>query len=241
MEATRRLRHLVIKSDNTMPTLGCFVRCPVHGRVKTRLSSTLSEEFTLSLYKAFVKDIYSQMRRVAEGCSLKKALFFDSLNDKSKLSEIIYEEADFPWISQTGQALGERISNFFQWAFDSGSSSVVLIGSDAPTLPDGYIARAVEMLTSRQADVVIGPATDGGYYLIGMNKPADMGIFSGISWGSNQVFRQTLERVKTKLGILPPWYDVDNEQSYDFMKAHLFALEKSQEINLPKNTIKIIV
>jgi len=230
----------VMKSDNTLPTLGCFVRCPVRGRVKTRLSSTLSEEFTLSLYKAFVKDIYFQMQRISKERPLKKTLFFDSLNNKSKLHEIIFEETDFPWVSQTGEMLGERISNFFQWAFDNGSNTAVLIGSDAPTLPDSHILCALEMLTTRKTDVVIGPSTDGGYYLIGMNKPGDMGLFSGVSWGTSQVFRQTLERVKTKPGVLPPWYDVDDEQSLNFMKAHLFALEKSQEENIPKNTMKVI-
>jgi glycosyltransferase A (GT-A) superfamily protein (DUF2064 family) len=100
----------------------------------------------------------------------------------------------------------------------------VAVNSDGPTLPAEYVARAVELLAS--CDVVIGPAEDGGYYLIGLRQEHP-GLFSDIAWSSPRVAAQTLERAAAlalTVARLPPWYDVDTPADLDRLRTELVSL-----------------
>eukprot|EP00913_Durusdinium_trenchii_P023299 g21877.t1 len=99
---------------------------------------------------------------------------------------------DFALWPQPDATLGERLSAFFKYAFANGSTRVVVIGSDSPTLPRAYVDDAFEQL--KQRDTVIGPATDGGYYLIGQSR-ANLPIFADIEWSGPRVLSQTVERI----------------------------------------------
>jgi glycosyltransferase A (GT-A) superfamily protein (DUF2064 family) len=119
------------------------------------------------------------------------------------------------------------MDQLFGWAFDQGMERVLALGSDSPSLPDTYIDEALELLTERE--VVIGPSTDGGYYLIGLRQRA-AGLFAGIAWSTGQVLAQTLERLGDhSLGLLPMWYDVDTPQDAGLLKVHLEALARAGE------------
>jgi rSAM/selenodomain-associated transferase 1 len=114
-------------------------------------------------------------------------------------------------IAQCGDTLGDRMHNVFAHLFASGYASVVMIGSDLPTLPCSYIDQAFERLRDRHNAVAIGPATDGGYYLIGL-RALSSELFASIPWSTPDVLASTLRAAK-KLGLsvalTPEWYDVD--------------------------------
>jgi glycosyltransferase A (GT-A) superfamily protein (DUF2064 family) len=97
----------------------------------------------------------------------------------------------------------------------SGHGAVCLINSDSPTLPVGYLVTAATSLAAAGDRIVLGPATDGGYYLIGMKRPHPR-LFEDIAWSTDRVFSQTLKRAEA-LGLsvieLPAWYDVDSTAS----------------------------
>jgi rSAM/selenodomain-associated transferase 1 len=132
--------------------------------------------------------------------------------------------ASFTLELQAAGDLGQRIHAFFAGEFERGATKIVLTGSDAPTLNPATVMSAFSHLESR--DVVLGPATDGGYYLIGCRRAAPS-IFEGIDWSTPDVLRQTVERLHSlglSLAILPPWYDVDTPDDLRMLSGHLRAL-----------------
>ena len=96
---------------------------------------------------------------------------------------------------------------------EAGHGAACLLNSDSPTLPVGYLVAAATALAAPGDRVVLGPSTDGGYYLIGLKRPHRGGLFEGVEWSTERVFRQTLARC-AELGLpvfeLPAWYDVDD-------------------------------
>jgi len=181
-----------------------FVRLPEKGRVKTRLARTIGEETALALYRCLVADSLSLARRAG----FPTTVFF---LPKARSREVPLELGkEFPCLPQKGHDLGERMCGAFRTAF-SDAREAVLMGSDIPDLPAPFLNEAFESL--RQHEAVIGPALDGGYYLIGFSSGAFLPApFSGMEWGGPSVFRSTLNVLKGKglrVHVLPPWRDVD--------------------------------
>ena len=184
--------------------LGVFMKAPVPGKCKTRLCPPLTDSEAASLYEAFCQDVLAIARKTA------------------KEVRIIYDPSpDFPtphWTTmnhrfflQNGNDLGERLQNAFNSFFSAGYSRVIMIGSDAPTLSPDILTEAFELLNQNEA--VIGPATDGGYYLVGLSK-LNHKLFEDIPWSTDQVMavtQQRLDQSKIKAGYLPIQSDVDTK------------------------------
>jgi rSAM/selenodomain-associated transferase 1 len=122
---------------------------------------------------------------------------------------------------QEGQDLGQRMANAFARSFESGMEKVVLIGTDCPTLQSQHLNQAFEALTN--SDLVLGPATDGGYYLIGMKRRSDY-LFEGISWSTAAVLSQTLA-VATAHGLdftlLDELSDIDTQEDWEIYSSQI--------------------
>jgi glycosyltransferase A (GT-A) superfamily protein (DUF2064 family) len=119
-------------------------------------------------------------------------------------------------IPQRQGTLGERMAGVMRDVLDRGAAAVALIGSDLPDLQPALIARAFEMLSVEPDSLVIGPALDGGYYLIAATKVPD--VFSGIEWGTDRVLAQTLaaaDRCVMPVHLLPPMHDVDDSSGLE--------------------------
>ena len=192
-----------------------FARDPVEGQVKTRLSSLLDAPAILNLYRHFLRDSIEKICSVTEVdrfigiASDPKTNYFDEVSQNYPVHLFVQKGAD----------LGERMRQAFADRFNEGYESVVIIGSDSPTLPGAYITQALQS----EKEVVIGPSTDGGYYLIGMKgKVTD--IFDGVAWGTETVLSETLEVLRDRQAeaeLLPVWYDVDLPDDLRFLKTHL--------------------
>jgi rSAM/selenodomain-associated transferase 1 len=192
-----------------------FAKDPVAGQVKTRLSSLLDNSTTLSLYHHFLRDSIEKVCSIAEVdrfigiASDPQTSYFDDVSLSHPVQLFVQE----------GDNLGERMRRAFEDRFKEGYERVVIIGADSPTLPTAYIEQALQS----QKKVVIGPSTDGGYYLIGMQgKVTD--VFEGVSWGTDQVLSETLTVLKDQRAeaeLLPVWYDVDLPEDLRFLKTHL--------------------
>jgi rSAM/selenodomain-associated transferase 1 len=118
---------------------------------------------------------------------------------------------DFALIAQSGSDLGDRLHHLSAILLEQGHPGVIIIDSDTPTLPPAYLLDGLDRLRSGTTDLVLGPAEDGGYYLIGLKRPC-RGLFDDIPWSSAAVLTQTLRRAsEQRLGVatLPPWFDVD--------------------------------
>jgi rSAM/selenodomain-associated transferase 1 len=183
-----------------------FVRNPQQGAVKSRLAGAMGEEAAGDLYKNFILDML---------CALKKGDFpfsvcFYPADALEKIKKIF--GAQYRYLPQHGADLGERMEHCFSLVFSAGIGRAVLIGSDLPDLPLDIIDEAFAFL--RKAGAVIGPALDGGYYLIGFTKDGfTPEIFRAMPWGTETVFRQTIDMLQNHqrtIHLLPSWGDIDS-------------------------------
>jgi rSAM/selenodomain-associated transferase 1 len=197
----------------------CTVMCikyPEKGAVKSRLAPVLDEGFIVALYESFVIDLLATLKR--SGNPFRIA--FTPADRKEEISRRFGRCDGFP---QTGADLGERMKNVFRDCFADGFTAVVVIGSDIPDLPPEIFAEAFAALERRGA--VIGPAADGGYYLIGFRKEMVVpGVFEGIAWSTETVFAETLGRL-ARAGVrvyrLPLRRDVDTvDDLRDLVRRH---------------------
>ncbi|MFQ5511719.1 MAG: TIGR04282 family arsenosugar biosynthesis glycosyltransferase [Candidatus Krumholzibacteriia bacterium] len=197
--------------------LGIFVKVPRPGKVKTRLVPPLSPEEACELYGAFLEDLFVRLAR------LKKidATVFYAGDDEGALRRLVPEGFDLR--RQHGAHLGERLCNAFGHLLGGESGTALIIGSDSPDVPLVFLKRA--WLKLKRKDVVLGPSSDGGYYLIGLRKTIDP-LFEGVTWGSDVVLEQTLDRIhrnELAFSLLPIWYDVDSPHSLALLQSMLFA------------------
>jgi uncharacterized protein len=181
-----------------------FMKSPVEGSVKTRLARVVGSHVAAELYRCFVTDILAMTRRTG----YLTHLFVDPGGALPAVQEWL--GSDLFYYPQTGEDLGARMSSAFRTIL-SASHRAVLIGSDCPDLPESVIDAALEHLTSY--DAVIGPAQDGGYYLIGFTPGAFCETaFASIAWGTSTVFAATMDVLQStglKVHVLPNWRDVD--------------------------------
>lgn len=194
--------------------LGIFFRIPELGKVKRRLAKQIGDEEALKVYQAMLIETMKNVQKL-EGINLY-GFYAGSLEPSLEFPSTI------SYIPQKGIDLGERMLNALAYLFEKGYKKVVLIGSDSPDLPIDYIKQAFQMFNKYA--LVIGPSKDGGYYLIGMNKPLNE-IFKDIVWGSKHVFQDTLLKAKEaniNFFLLPEWYDIDDLESLiRWMVGHL--------------------
>ncbi len=178
-----------------------FVRNPVLGKVKTRLAKDVGAANALRIYRRLL----AHTREVTGNLTCAKHVYYSEfIPETDQWDDRLYTRQ-----LQRGQGLGERMANAFRAGFAAGYGSVVVIGSDCRELTAGIVETAFDRL--QQYDVVIGPALDGGYYLLGM-KELHKDIFENKVWGTAGVMRATLADV-ARLGLscsrLPALNDID--------------------------------
>jgi len=191
-----------------------FVKAPIKGQVKSRLAAGLGDEAALELYKTFVSDILDTIEKTAN----PSTIFFHPPEARDAVANWLGPERDY--LPQEGHDLGLRMANAFATIFSMGSSRAVLIGSDIPDLPESILREAFRSLDDH--DAVLGPARDGGYYLIGFRRDTFVpDVFRGIEWSTDRVFAETrlkLEQAKRSIHLLPEWRDVDTPEDLRELK-----------------------
>ena len=163
--------------------LAVAAKAPQPGTVKTRLHSRLSADDATELYRCFLKDTLLLMEdvphteRVISYTPAGSERYFHSLNsDNSRLGNLdtldnVGSLGNSRMLLQRGESFGEKLYNTFEELFEDGFDSVVIMDADSPTLPRGYLMEAFDRLANPGDRLVLGPAEDGGYYLIGLKRP----------------------------------------------------------------------
>ena len=201
--------------------LTVVAKAPQPGRVKTRLHSRLSVDDATELYRCFLKDTLllmdsvPQTERVISYTPRGEERHFDGIRDGKNGSPRM--------LLQRGESFGDRLYHTFDELFEEGFDSVVIIDADSPTLPRDYLAEAFEELARPGDRVVLGPAEDGGYYLVGLRRPHRR-LFEEITWSSDRVLAETVERageISLSVALLPMWYDVDDAASLERLKREV--------------------
>jgi rSAM/selenodomain-associated transferase 1 len=194
-----------------------FVKAPIKGRVKSRLASALSDEAAVELYRSFVLDILATVDASSHPCRI----CIYPPDAREFIAAWLGHRRQY--VPQSGDDLGSRMANAFQEAFASGVSRAVLIGSDVPDLPAEVIADAFAGLQGN--DAVIGPAVDGGYYLIGFrNDTFRPDVFQDIRWGTDSVLRETRERfirAGSRVHNVRQWQDVDTVEDLHSLRRRM--------------------
>jgi len=182
-----------------------FIKYPEAGEVKTRLAEVIGSSEAAELYRNFILDMLLRIK--SSGLSFK--ICFSP--EKKGAPLIAWLGKEYGYAPQRGGDLGGKMKTAFKDNFAEGYERVVLIGSDFPDLPSSFLNEAVDTLNTH--DSVIGPALDGGYYLIGFKRRSFVeSIFKGMDWGREGVFQKTLSMLKDhqhRVHILPAWNDVD--------------------------------
>jgi uncharacterized protein len=181
-----------------------FYRNPEPGKVKSRLAASIGEEKALAVYLKLA----AHTRLIASCMETDKVVCYSEYVDTEDnwLNEIFKKDL------QSGSDLGERMAHAFEKAFRKGYQSVCLIGTDCPEITADVLQQAFFSL--KDHDAVIGPAADGGYYLIGMNRLVPS-VFKDKSWSTPAVFNDTMsdfQREGVRVHVLPTLSDIDEEK-----------------------------
>ena len=191
--------------------IALFAKAAIPGSVKTRLVPPLSAEEAAELALVFLLDTTDAMLRAADRCNAQAVVFYSPAEATPWFRSLLGERVQL--YPQTDGSLTERLTGAYFSLAEAGYDAVCFIGADSPTLPEGTIDAAFTELSNH--DLAIGPAQDGGYYLIAM-RAANVEIFSDISWSTKSVLQQTKDtarRLKLCVKLLPTWFDVDDESS----------------------------
>lgn len=180
-----------------------FYRNPELGKVKSRLADTVGEERALAIYLLMA----AHTRQISLQVTVDRVVYYSQFID----TEDNWLNNDFQKRLQHGDDLGEKMKKAFEESFDSGYESVCIIGTDCLELTAEVLVRAFEILNDE--DAVLGPAADGGYYLLGMNRFIPE-VFDNKKWSTDSVCSDTIEdfkRLAHRYQLLPTLHDIDNE------------------------------
>ena len=187
-----------------------FAKAPIPGKAKTRVCPPLTSDEAAMLHGSFVLDMLERTKLAVATLQLPFQRYLACTpSSEHVFFKIMEERQGVKLIDQVGDDLGERTQLAFGTMFGKGYQRVFTVGTDVPSLPLDYYTQALAMLETN--DLVLGPALDGGYYLIGLKRTVP-DLFIGIPWSTARVASMTLEKATTirlKTALLPPWWDVD--------------------------------
>ena len=191
---------------NNDSALLIFIKNIEKGKVKTRLAATVGDDKALEIYQALL----GHTRKIAMATDAERYLFYSQfIEEKDEWSDKYFQK-----LVQIDGDLGEKMAEGFRHAFEK-HPKVVIVGSDCASLTEEIVADAFLVLEDK--DFVIGPAIDGGYYLIGMRQfsPA---VFQNIEWSTAAVFPDTIAKIEAMgktYGLLPTLSDIDFEEDWN--------------------------
>ncbi len=187
-----------------------FVKKPEIGKVKTRLANTIGDEKALEVYHQLLQRTHT----ITQVLKQDKVVYYTP----DIVHHDLWNESGYLKALQSDGDLGKRMLQGFEERFEAGHQKVCIIGSDCYQLTSEIIEKAFAALI--QHDVVIGPSTDGGYYLLGMKK-LHVALFQNKSWSTSSVTEETVEVIKKEglsCFLLPELTDVDEEKDLETMR-----------------------
>jgi uncharacterized protein len=215
-----------MRDGDAGPAVVVFAKAPQAGRVKTRLCPPLTLAAAAGLHRACLCALWD---RLAQLSPIHRILCHDPPECGETIRGLLGGEPKL--LPQAGGDLGERLAAAFRNLFTRGFGPIAAIGADSPDLPLARMGEALHLLTAGACDVVVGPALDGGYTLIGLRefRPEP---FSGIPWSTSEVCSTTCSRCAEaglRLHLLDPWEDVDDGPSLARLRERVL----SQPMDLP--------
>jgi uncharacterized protein len=201
--------------------VGIICKAPLPGRSKTRLATAIGAVAASELSSCFLRDVAAAIEAVPEALRRRGYGVYAPAGAEHIMRQLL--PASFELLLQAGNDLGYVLFGATVMLLDAGHDCVLLVNGDSPTLPTRFLVQAIKALRERGDRMVLGPASDGGYYLIGLKYPHRR-LFTEIAWGTDSVARATCERA-AEIGLattlLPEWYDVDDVETLRWLKDEL--------------------
>jgi hypothetical protein len=188
-----------------------MAKASVAGTVKTRLVPPLTNEEAAELNTCCLRDVAANILAAARQAPIQGFAAYHPLGSEPFFNAVL--PVGFKLLPPKEPTLGRSLFHAARDLFDAGYSAVCLVNADSPTLPTEFLVETARRLREPGDRVILGPAADGGYYLIGL-KQFHRRVFEEIDWSTERVFRQTLARageIGVPVALLPEWYDVDDE------------------------------
>lgn len=208
-----------------------FAKAPITGQVKTRLCPPLTPDEAATLHGSFVLDTLERSKAAVTKLRLPMDRYLACAPDASHVFfKIMEERHGVRVLDQVGEDLGERMAQAFTTIFARGYKQVLIVGTDVPSLSLVHYQQALVLLTTH--DLVLGPAHDGGYYIVGLTQ-AIPELFVDIPWSTSQVLALTKQKAQAlglKTALLPEWRDVDTIED-----LHSLIAEQAQDNKKPKH------
>lgn len=201
--------------------IGIMCKAPWAGRSKTRLAAHIGASAAAELSACFLRDVAAAIEAVPVALGRKGYGVYAPAGTEAELRGLF--PPGFGLMLQAGNDLGQALLGAVNDLLRSGHDGVLLVNGDSPTLPSTFLVSAVELLRQPGDRMVLGPAADGGYYLIGL-KRAHSQLFSGIAWGTATVAQSTRQRaaeINLTVADLPEWYDIDDAETLAWLRAEL--------------------
>ena len=209
------------------PAIVIMAKVPRKGTVKTRLSPVLPETQCVELAGCFLKDAYQNAKKITPNVIVA----FAPADGRKEIENLLNENVIL--IEQKGNDLGERMNSACLFAESKNFSPVIIIGTDSPDLPPGFIKQAIEFFENDETKIVLGAANDGGYYLIGLRN-ATQELFENVEWSSARTFEQTAANARRIFGCepaeIPVWYDVDTPEDLEILRDKFLKNENFTKI-----------
>ena len=218
-----------------MPKQSCamaiMAKASVAGAVKTRLVPPLTHEEAAELNTCCLADIAANICAAADQVPIQGFAAYHPLGSEAFFENLL--PSGFQLLPPKEATLGRSLFHAARDLFGAGYASICLVNGDSPTLPTGQLVETVRRLQQTGDRVVLGPAADGGYYLIGM-KRLHRRLFEAIDWSTERVYRQTIERageIGVPVTALAEWYDVDDEASLSQLACELLCSSDAVSCN----------
>jgi rSAM/selenodomain-associated transferase 1 len=203
--------------------IGIICKAPQPGRSKTRLATVIGDVEASELSACFLRDVAAAIEAVPEALGRRGYGVYAPAGAEHIMRQLL--PAEFGLLLQAGDDLGHVLIGATRALLDAGHDCVLLVNGDSPTLPTRLLVQAVETMRAPGDRMVLGPASDGGYYLIGLKHPHRQ-LFMQIAWGTETVARSTCARA-AEIGLattlLPEWYDVDDLKTLRWLQDELFG------------------
>ena len=205
---------------NSTVAVAIVCKAPIAGQSKTRLSPPLQPDECAALSACFIRDISNTIQSLAETDNVTGYAVYTPRGSEAVLRQLLPDR--FRLMLQGEGDIGARMFESISGLLAAGHAGAILIGADMPTMPISILRNAVQAVRGNDC-LVLSPALDGGYTLIGLSQP-HAGLFSDIPWSTDQVYRLTLARA-LNLGLpvvnVSGWYDVDDAASLRMLTDEL--------------------
>lgn len=201
--------------------IGVICKAPRPGTAKSRLAAAVGPEIAAELSSCFLRDVAAAIEAISKDVGRRGYGVYAPAGAEDILRRLL--PPSFGLLLQADADLGNVLFGATRDLLAVPHDRVILVNGDSPTLPTRLLVEAIEALRAPGDRIVLGPATDGGYYLIGL-KNAHRAVFSRIEWSTPSVAQTTLQRaqeIALDVTLLPEWYDIDDAETFRWLREEL--------------------